>query len=323
LIIHDTAGVAVSELNFVGSGPDTNQGDGIRAENDLPGDVTLDYLAIDHVDVSHYGDDGVLIRGVNGLSGFRDVRVIHSKLHDNVFLGLEIVTSTPAPDQHAIHNIYVGYVEAYGNTGSATEGGGYGIGGGGVDGGEVELSVVHDNGSDGEAGAGIWVYYSDDVVVQSNESYRNRTNGDIDGDGFALDFGSTNCVLQYNYSHDNFGAGYLLLSNWNEESLRSSGDVVRFNISENDARKDPYDQYAGIAVIGGEFDNWEIYNNTVYVGGDSDPGRPAMLVNAVDKGSDVHIHDNIFQTTDGHPQVIVWGQNSLNTDVTFQGNDYF
>ena len=55
---------------------------------------------------------------------------------------------------------------------------------------------------------GIWTYNSNDVLIQYNESYDNKA-GHIDGDGFDLDGGTTNSILQYNYSHDNDGAGIL------------------------------------------------------------------------------------------------------------------
>ena len=48
----------------------------------------------------------------------------------------------------------------------------------------------------------------------------------------------TNSVMQYNYSHDNDGAGYGLYQG--STSAPWSNNVVRYNISQNDGRKNGY-----------------------------------------------------------------------------------
>jgi len=55
----------------------------------------------------------------------------------------------------------------------------------------------------------IWAYQSDRVTIQFCISHHNRSTAE-DGGGFDLDGGMTNSVVQYNYSHDNFGTGYLI-----------------------------------------------------------------------------------------------------------------
>ena len=44
-----------------------------------------------------------------------------------------------------------------------------------------------------------------------------------------------NSVMQYNYSHDNDGAGYLLAQFTYAREF--TNNIVRYNISENDGRK--------------------------------------------------------------------------------------
>ncbi len=55
------------------------------------------------------------------------------------------------------------------------------------------------------------------------------------GAGFDFDGGCTNSTLQYNYSHDNYGAGYLLAQFDNAPLMKNI--TIRYNISENDGRK--------------------------------------------------------------------------------------
>ena len=124
-----------------------------------------------------------------------------------------------------------GIAGAAGNTGS-------GITMGGVKGGMIERSVAYDNGwlcDANEGPVGIWTYDSYGVVIQHNELYRNRTNGPADGGDFDLDQNTRNALVQYNYSHDNYGPGYLFSHSPN--TFSHSGNTVRYNISENDGRR--------------------------------------------------------------------------------------
>jgi len=96
------------------------------------------------------------------------------------------------------------------------------------------------------------------------------------------------CALQYNYSHDNDGPG-LMVYTYPYSSFADRGCVVRFNISENDARKGR--RYAGLWVRtdGKEITGLDIYNNTVIVGPWTDQ---AALINA--RGVEAHVRNNIF-----------------------------
>src|SRR3712207_8524244 len=47
-----------------------------------------------------------------------------------------------------------------------------------------------------------------------------------------------NSIMQYNYSHDNYGAGYLLARYSSAPAM--SNLTIRYNISENDGRKNDY-----------------------------------------------------------------------------------
>ncbi len=238
---HDYGGFNISNLNFTGSGASTNTSSGIDFYNDLSGNTKLSHVYIDNVDASGFGDTGVILGGYNGASGYDDVRITNTSAHDNrqAGIGLYGYTFDANSKNYANTNVYVGHCTVYNNYGnaSATHNTGNGIVLGSVNGATVERNVSHDNGinnptSDGPVG--IWAYDSNGVTVQSNESYHNRTGSAADGGGFDFDQNTTNSLMQYNYSHDNDGVGYLVFA---AAGVPASGNVLRYNISQNDGRK--------------------------------------------------------------------------------------
>lgn len=104
-------------------------------------------------------------------------------------------------------------------------------------------------------------------------------------------------VMQHNYSHDNHGAGFLLAMRYGTHA--HTNNVVRYNISQNDSRKVGY----GAIHLWGGIRKTEIHNNTVFL---SKPpaGTPyALLFKSSSYTAndlfEVHIRNNIFQTTGG------------------------
>jgi len=214
---HNCAGFCVNDIVFVGAGR-TVDGDfsGIVFYTDLDTGEKLQYVRVDNVDVSGYRETGILISADNpSNSGFKDVRITNAVAHNNG----EGISSTgyfPADPSNRSHRaIYVGNCMAYNNPGipgMEQEGGdsGNGIVLSGVDGAVIEYCQAYNNGWLFEIPAGpvgIWVWEASNVVIQFCESHHNRTSGG-NGDGFDIDGGCVNCVMQYNYSHDNDGPGY-------------------------------------------------------------------------------------------------------------------
>jgi hypothetical protein len=102
------------------------------------------------------------------------------------------------------------------------------------------------------------------AVIQYCVSHDNFAGLTKDGGGFDIDGGASNCTLQYNYSYNNEGAGYLLAEYG--AVFPYTNNIVRFNISFNDGRKNGY---GGISIWGAgkeyRVTNTYIYNNTIYL----------------------------------------------------------
>jgi hypothetical protein len=317
------SGISVSNLNFKGSGASSSVSGGIFFYNDRADNAHLSYIRVDQTDISGY-EYGVEIGGGATSAGFDDVRVTNSKLHDNQRAGV----FTFAAQRNVHKNLYFGHIEAYNNlgvdyttlpVGTVT---GHGIILGQVNGATVERCVAHDNGALGDGGAGIWAYDSNAVIFQYNEAYRNHTAYLHDGDGFDLDRDTSNSIMQYNYSHDNDGGGYLLSQRLNDAV--HTGNIVRYNISANDGRRNTY----GAIHLWGRINSAEIYNNTIYMNTVAGTHAAVRIHNnglgstqAVNK---VHFRNNIFMTSGGQTMIEVTpNQVTYGVDLKFQGNDYW
>ena len=330
LLVQNSMGFDISNLNFVGSGQKINQNSGIVFINDLVGEIKLDTVRIRSVRAQGFGGHGILFWGNNGKSGFRNILIENSESHDNRVSGVYVLGSySITSGKYAHENVVVRSVKAYKNSGIPglkRQNTGSGIVLSDVDGGLIERSVAYENGwlCDSKQGGpvGIWAWDVNNVVIQHNESFDNRTGGKSDGGGFDLDGGARNSVMQYNYSHGNDGAGFLVMQFTNGRLQTSN--VVRYNISRNDGQKNSY----GGILIWGDVRDSQIYNNTVYV---SDSQNQDLRLIAVRPNPDaarwqnqfpanIQIANNIFVTNVDTPIVEVVQNES---SIVFQNNNYF
>jgi peptidoglycan/LPS O-acetylase OafA/YrhL len=326
VVVRNTLGVHVRNLLVVGSGPGTNRGSGIVFENSLAGDVKLPGMAIDRVEARGFGAFGVLLAGRRRKSGFRDVRLTHVVAHHNALAGIYVRGQFSRYAAGYAHEaVYVGSSSAHDNDGVAgphRPNSGSGIVLSDVDGGAIERCVAHDNGrscnSDQGGPVGIWAWDAHRVLVQHNESYRNRAGGTYDGGGFDLDGGVTDSVVQYNYSHDNDGPGYMLCQFYG--ARRFAGNAVRYNVSQDDGRKNGY---GAIHLHDENFArgvrDCQVYHNTAYVSPSPGANPSAFFVQEL-AATHVRVRNNIFQARDGVPLITV---RAGQKDLSFQGNDYF
>ena len=284
---YNCEGATIRSLVFAGlPGPAMSTTAGIAFYGDQP-NTRYRRVTIDNVEVSGFGV-GVSVGAWNGTSGYDGLRITRVSTHDNLLAGISVWGGGKGVNR----DVYIGDCVAYRNRGdrSSVVNSGNGIVIGQVDGGMIERSVAYDNGADciaDECAAGIWAYNSNAVTIQHNESFNNRTGSGVDGDGFDLDIGTTNSVMQYNYSHGNDGAGFLILQS--ASSAPTVGNIVRYNVSVGDGRRSGY----GAVRVFGNVRNLDIYGNTLVVSGapafrmtDGTPTGVRLLNNIIVAGED-------------------------------------
>lgn len=349
ILVLNIGGVTLRDLEVRGDGGAANRGYGVEVLNER-GAARLDSIRLDHIDASGFHWAGIYVGGVPDVHGappppagsrygFSDVQILHCAAHGNMYYGIWVSGPWPAwmgkTTGYANANVTIENSTAYDNPGDPDykdNHSGNGILLDDTDGGLIDQCAAwHNgaaNGSTQGGPVGIWTDESNNVTVQFCESYDNRTGGAADGGGFDLDGGVTNSVLQYNYSHGNDGAGYLVWS-YGGAVHPLAHNVIRFNISENDGRKH---RYGGIHIgtSGGVVDEIEVYNNTVFMaagtagagsqGGESDAAAQPrdVWVGGSEPNKRIRFWNNLL-ISDGVPLVeIEPGQ-----DVAFQGNDYW
>ncbi len=325
--IIDASAINVVNINVAGDGTNFNTSTGINLIDDQVNQPRLFYNIITACDVSGFGEAGIGINSTTLTSGFDSLIITNCTLHNNNGAGIWSQAgpfgATPAPYGLAHQHIYVGYDTAYDNTGdTGNDDSGSGIILGNVNSATIEHCKAYGNGSaniaTGGGPVGIWTYNSNGVYIQYNQSYSN-TAGQKDGGGFDLDGGTTNSVLQYNYSHDNAGIGILIAQYAGASPM--SGNIVRYNISQNDGRKQ--DQ-AGLLLWAASpsdtITDTLIYNNTIYLA-PATTGSPVgiQILTAV---QNVFFFNNIIDVAAGlHPLIV---NNFASGEVlVFRGNDYW
>ena len=309
---YNTSGIRIENLVLTGSGMNSNNQDGLGFYADLPGDIKLKGLSFHHVEVKNFGKTGVKIGSWNGNTGYENLLLDGLVVHDNLWDGILVYG-------YIGFNNYVGYPHknvvirncvSYNNPGVADPNAirGNGIVLSNTDGGLIEYCAAYNNGAGnvhcGGPG-GIWVYDANGVTIQYNESFGNHSTSLCDGLGFDLDGGSRNCIMQYNYSHDNDGGGFLMGQMLNGRPWKNN--ICRYNISENDGRHNA----AGITLFkeGSTtvMDSCLVYHNTVYMTpAAANSSEAAFKITEWYTGVEhAMIFNNIFVTTGGVPLVVV------------------
>jgi len=321
--VYDTAGVDFEDINVVGNGYSTNTGSGFNIYNDTPGAVRYSGITITDVSVSGFGQSGILIggKGSDGSeSGFAQVTVESVTTDANGDAGLQLYGAANSDAAtYANADVLVDDVTSYGNVGIANKGNnsGNGIVLGDVDNATIEDSTAYDNGADNNypngGPVGIWAYDGTDVTIEHCVSYDNKS-ATSDGDGFDLDGGISDSVMEYNYSYDNNGAGFLVFEYDGARPL--TGAVVRYNISQDDAR---VGSDGGIAIgsDGTAVNGVDVYSNTVFT--TPSQGATPAGIRVWTGALDALVADNIIETTGGVPLVSV----ETGASARFLGNDYF
>lgn len=155
--------------------------------------------------------------------------------------------------------------------------------------------------------AAIWCTRGRNCIIQYNEAFNTKALlGNDDGTGFDLDMDALDCIVQYNYSHDNEG-GFMLFV----DASNSSGNIVRYNISQNDGTRI-------FMIAGGVAPNTQIYNNTIYI---KEGLETKIIDHTWDDGGDINANwmfkNNIIYNLGSG------GYRIPGTGGTFEGNIYY
>jgi hypothetical protein len=325
--VENCGGILVRDLIVQGNDRRTNKGSGVSILNTLPGGQRLVHVRIENVEACGFGRYGIAVGGWaadGSQSGFRDVRISGCSASDNAYVGIHV---------YGRHNYYaktyahrdvaiVGSVahDNPGNPDDFDDHSGDGILVHDVDAGCIDGCTAFGNGglcrSRGGGPVGIWAWASRKVVIQNCVSVRNRTGGKYDGGGFDFDGGVTESTMQYNYSAENDGAGYLVFD-FGAAPFRLADNVVRFNISENDGRKNGYGSIS-VNSAGTAVERLCVLHNTVFVGPSEARERPSALF--VGKTKDCRVQNNLFITTGGCALADIRADTS---GMRMQGNHYW
>jgi hypothetical protein len=333
--IRNAGGLQIRNLNLRGADSATNQGSGIDAEVSLPTSAKLDHLRLEELTITGFKQGVWIGAWYSGSSvawpGFSDVQVsdvvISDVRHEGITVwGTWIAGSAGTTYSHRDLRIVRCQVSGVRGDPASTTHTGSGIVVGGVDGAVIEHCVVSDNGGRGPATGGgpfgIWAWASNRVTIQHNLVYHQKSSSPVDGGAFDLDGGTSNSVVQYNYSYGNEGPAVALIQFDGAAPLLNN--TVRYNVSENDARKATRQ---GVLYVG----NWDgheriegadIYGNTLYVSANPGGGRPPLVM--VEPGgriSGVRVSNTLLMATHSGPLLAgAWQQPER---ARYQGNNYW
>lgn len=178
----------------------------------------------------------------------------------------------------------------------------------------IERNVAANNGRKEDLTdyyVGIWCIWSENCLIQYNESYGQGASSD--GQGFDIDGGCSGTIMQYNYSHDNYG-GFLLCMQW-----RNGDATIRYNVSVNDGG--PFIKY-GYSLAEEPFMKLDVYNNTYFT---TKPIMNALKMEAgetkVEKRVYSYFRNNIFCVKNG--ETPEFGAKALLDVSAFENNCYY
>lgn len=309
--VYNASYISIDSLTVTGNWNATlqsgNDSYGIFFYTDLAGGARLGDISVNRCEVKGFAKGGIGIvswPADKSQSGYNKVTVVGNVVHDNGHCGITTLgpSGTAGSTAYAFPNVYIGYNRVYNNMGVKAHTSGHsgdGILIGDASGGTIEYNVAYNNGWYNTASSGgpaaIWCYDSRNLIFQYNEAHHNGTGtGTPDGDGFDLDGGAVNCIMQYNFSHDNYGAGFLVWEYGNPR-FKNSGNIIRYNISQNDNTNNNNTVYGGISM-GPNCNNNLVYNNTLW----SVKGSSVFVTG----GTGNKFYNNIFATQGTAPCIV-------------------
>ncbi len=316
-----TAGVRIERLAVVGSGSTTsNPGIGVHAfaTGDGP---RLDTLHFADLNISGFRSGGLQVEAT-GFGGFTNVKIERVTAHNNGDFGIDFVgryvTRQEGNLPYSHTHVLVTDSTAYRNNGDPSTGQntGSGILLGQVQDGVIRYCSAYANGGRGRnvggGPVGIWAFDANRILIEHNVSYDNLSQpagpSGMDGDGFDFDGGTSDSLMQYNYSRNNQGAGYLLTQFAGARPF--TRNLLRFNVGEDDATG------IGSYVDPGDVIQRTVFdNNTIYTTGGADTVQ-ILPFGAYDG---VAFHNNVL-LNGGNGHVV---NTQITRGIALQGNLYW
>lgn len=337
ILVNNLSGIIIQDLIVTSIGLAQNDGYGVKVFNNKPGLSILKMVRIKNVEASNFKWAGIFVGGVptdlpnvkvteGSRFGFKDVEITNCMAHHNMYYGIYMTAMwNSKSEDYGNEDVTIRQCISHDNGGDPTYTANHSGSGIMVDDTKnvlIEYCTSYHNGAvnAGLTGGpcGIWSHSSTNVLIQHCEAYNNKTNGAADGGGFDLDGGVTNSVIQYCYSHDNDGPGYLM---WNYEDAPHalSDNTLRYNISANDCRKHSYGAIH-IGTSGLPITNIKIHNNTIYVPLTTEGNAKAIWTGGSASNESLHFYNNLF-ITDGKAPLVEIDPGQKN--IVFAGNAYW
>jgi hypothetical protein len=284
----------------------------------------VESIRLINLEVSGFGGNGILVETGNA-KGFRDFAVEHGDIHDNGLSGIETRGNGNA---YTHSDFRFSYTRCYNTPGQPwmtirPSGNGFMIGS--VDGAHIEYCEAYENGGRNVylpvKSAGFMTLNSRNVVMEFCESRNNVAQQPGDGAGFRVDGGSAQCMVQYCYSHENAGPGYALHEFGSPNSF--TGNVIRYNISQDDARRNREGALSLESLSPqNKLTGCEVFNNTFFLSlRNAGPLPSAIRLDGI-YFDGLRITNNIFFVGDGIGQVTA-AMAPVPAQVHFQRNNYF
>lgn len=337
IMVNNLSGIIIQNMIVTSHGLKQNNGYGVKIFNNKPGGSRLKMVRIENVEASEFKWAGIFVGGVptdlpnvksieGSRYGFSDVQISNCVAHNNMYYGIYMTAQwVPTSEDYGNKDVIIRDCITYDNAGDSTYTANHSGSGIMVDDTEnvvIEYCTSYHNGALNAGLTGgpcaIWSHASTNVLIQHCEAYNNKSNGAADGGGFDLDGGVTNSVIQYCYSHDNDGPGYLM---WNYENAphRLGGNTLRYNISANDSRK----HNNGAIHIGSgglPITDITVHNNTILIGETSEGNAKGIWVGGSAANKNFQFYNNLI-LTDGKVPLLDIEPNQVN--FMFAGNAYW
>lgn len=290
-------------LSFKGSGYLTNKAHGVFIYCDEPGNKKLQNIVLKSLQTEGYYEAGIRILSWptdGSRSGYENIEINSCTALNNGHIGIVIGGYISTTDTEYSHkNVRIVNCIAHHNDGIMNwkSHSGSGILAGQCYNVIMQKCEAYENGKNNtfaDAGpAGIWIWDSKNALIEKCYAHHNRTTT-RDGGGFDLDGGVVNGIMQYNYSHDNDGPGFLVAQYTGARKMNNL--AVRYNISERDGRGLGILIWSGDPAYSATAKNIDVYNNTVFTDSLKQPfANGAICVynnpGAIEK---VRIANNIF-----------------------------